>query len=318
MPIYVELPIERTTSKLADWIEINALIDPDKSVSIQDLLYSLRSEQDDPEDQIGESEADSTVSDVFSEIQRREKSAGDAYPFYLKGDKIKRKKGVTGFLSYKFCLLISFFGTDKHQYCEKWKKDNVAKKFEELSAVAVQSLLHNKNLYAKTVVFGWPRRWQGDVSNPRFLKALKKICSQCSEMKPRNRPAAEIAKDAGLDVIAWKGFPDKLPGGLLFLGQCAAGSDWGTKLGNVNRFKAFVEDHTPPITGMFIPHVPDISNTYHLDNWNITVQLLGGMLFNRCRIALLTKHWKDNWTNNLCRKALKQIKSQVSRDFLGR
>ena len=29
-------------------------------------------------------------------------------------------------------------------------------------------------------------------------------------------------KDGGIDVIAWKDFPDKLPGKLYLLGQCAS------------------------------------------------------------------------------------------------
>lgn len=314
MAIYIELPIDKTSCRLADWVEVNALLYPDGTVSKQDLLYPLKREEENPEDQIEQSDVDILASEVFSELARRSRSAGDGYPFSLDGAKIKRKKGRAGFLSYTFCLLISFFGVEKDEYCSDWRTNEVTKKFEELSAAAVESLLDNTKLGARAEVFGWPRRWQGNVLNPGFSKALEKICLECGEMKPRDRPAASTAKDAGLDVIAWKRFPDKLPGGLFFWGQCAAGMDWPSKLGSVRQFKAFVDEYTPPITGTFIPHMPDISSPRGEDEWSVYVQLYG-MLFNRSRIAYLTRNWRDDWTENLCRTALKEIRLQAARDL---
>jgi len=314
MPIYIQLPGEQTVTKLADWMEISALLDKDGCVSRQDLLSPLKAEKDTQEDQIEQSEADIIVLDIFTEIQRRTKATGNGYPFFLDGETIKRKHREKNFLSYIFCLLISFFGVENIQYCSDWKTSEVTKKFEELSAKTIQSLLDNKKLSAKVKVFGWPRRWDGDVTNPSFVEALKKICLECGEMKPKNRPTASTAKDAGLDIIAWKRFPDELSGGIFFLGQCATGSDWTSKLLDVKKFEVFIEDYTPPVTGTFIPHIPDISNPRSIDEWSINVQR-GGMLFNRCRIAYLAKDWSDNWANRLCRKALKEIRLQSVNDF---
>lgn len=299
---------------MADWLEISALLDSDGCASRQDILSPLKTEQDTQEDQIELSQADILVSDVFAEIERRTKAAGNEYPFYLDGEKIRGKNGEKNFLSYTFCLLISFFGVENRKYHTNWRNSEITKKFEELSASAIQSLLHNKQITAEVVVFGWPRKWKGDETNPSFTKALKDICFKCGEMKPKLRPSAETAKDAGLDIIAWKQFPDKLSGGIFFWGQCAAGTDWSSKLGDVKKFEVFVEEFTSPITGTFIPHIPDISNPKGMDEWSINIQR-GGMLFNRCRIAYLVKDWDDKWAKDLCRKALKEIKLQSVKKF---
>ena len=308
MPTYVELPIKRSPTKLADWLEVNALVDADGSASKQDLLCPLKRDQDLADDQVEQSEADLLASEVFCEINRRAESAGEAYPFSFDGEKIGRKGSPVKFLSYVYCLLISFFGVEKREYWQDWKVSETTKKFEELSATAVKSLLDNERLEAQVRVFGWPRRWKGNPKNPHFPKALKQLCQECVEMKPRDRPAAVNIKDAGLDVVAWKPFPDRLPGGLLFWGQCAAGADWRGKLADTIRFKAFLEDHTTPITGVFIPHVPDVSRADTLDELCIIIQQ-SGMFFNRCRIARLTEGWRDEWVGQLCSNGLKAIRT---------
>lgn len=308
MPTYAEFPIERSPTKLADWLEVNALIDTDGSASKQDLLCPLKRDQDLADDQVEQSEADLLASEVFCEIKRRTEFAGSGYPFSFDGEKIVRKASPAKFLSYVYCLLISFFGVDKREYWQDWKLNETAKKFEELSAAAVKALLTNQRLKARVRVFGWPRRWRGDAKNPHFPKALRQLCKECVEMKPRDRPAAVNAKDAGLDVVAWKPFPDGLPGGLLFWGQCATGADWQSKMGDAIRFKAFLQDHTTPVTGLFIPHVPDISRADTLDELCIMIQQ-AGMLFSRCRIARLTEDWKDQWVRRLCENCIKAIRS---------
>lgn len=309
MPTYIELPPHLIPSKLADWMEINALLDPDGSTAAEDLLSPLRAQSEIEEDQIGDSEAEILVTDIFSELRRRTIAAGKGYPFDLAGEKINKKNEHMNSLPYVFCLLISFFGVQNVQYYSSWKSNETTKKFEELSALAVRSLLDNQKLMAKVEIFGWPRRWKGKVTNPAFRTALTRICSSCGEMKPKDRPAASTAKDAGLDVLAWKQFPDKLCGGILFWGQCAAGSDWDDKLGDVKKFQLFLDEYTPPITGTFIPHITDTSSARAIDEWAMSVQQ-GGMMFNRCRIAYLARDWNDKWARDFCKKALKGIGRQ--------
>ena len=316
MPTYLELPKDRTPTCLADWIELNALIDTDGSVSRQDLLSILTGESEPPEkDQITSSQQDDLTDDAFGEIQRRVRSAGGSYPFFIDKEKVVRKEGK--YTPYIFCLLVAFYGVEERKLFSEWKKDEISKCFEELSELSIKNLLNNNILNAESCVFGWPRKWDGKADNPKFKLALHKLCTDCKQMKPKDRIIAQVAKDAGLDIVCWKTFPDKMLGGILFLGQCATGSNWTDKLSDIKKFTFFIDqDRTEPITGTFIPHMPDISDIAGEEKWIMHIQRTG-LLFNRCRIALLANNqWNDKWADKMCKKALKAIYKQAIKKYL--
>jgi len=310
MPVYTELPIEKTPSKLADWLEINALLDSDECASAQDLKYILENEEE-RENQIEESSSSEIVSQVFDEINNRITASTDGYPFKLvDGTVIKKKTGYVKFLPYTFCLLLSYYGPDKLEYGSEWKKDRMAKKFEELSGNVIKGLLKNKKLKSTVKIFGYPRRWKGKNTNPRFKTALEKICIGCGEMKPVQRATSTEAKDGGLDVIAWKKFPDQLQGGFVFAWQCCIGQNWTGKLGEVDDFfNWYICDSTQKIKGIFIPHLPDLITDINKEHW-LRNTLRSGMIFNRSRIALLAENWKDHFIEKWYRAALKKIREQ--------
>ena len=62
-----------TPIALADWLEIVALTAPDGDASAGDLDRPLR--------RLGTSSPEELIARVFTEIDRRVKAAGDAYPF---------------------------------------------------------------------------------------------------------------------------------------------------------------------------------------------------------------------------------------------
>jgi hypothetical protein len=307
MYVCTEPPIKKSPSSLADWLEINSLADPDGSVSRQDLISLLGLESED--DQVGQVESEDVISQIFSEIERRVEAVDGNYPFSFSGDRLIRKRGSGRYLPYIFCLLISYFGVDKRDFLKEWKKDQVTKKFEDLSAKATKALLGDGRLKTKVRIFGFPRRWRGDVTNPRFTEALRKICLDCGELTPKNRLAAATANDGGLDIIAWKRLPDKLPGNLFFLGQCAAGANWSDKLYDIESFLWFVEDAEGFIKGTFIPHVPDTDTDRSREDWS-RYRKDAGILFNRCRIAFLVEEWEDNSAKLFCQRALAKLRQE--------
>ena len=106
--------------------------------------------------------------------------------------------------------------------------------------------------------FGFPRA-QGNA----FLPALRLAYNSFGEGTVRsddNVPPGfpSELKDGGIDVIAWRDFPDKLPGKLYLLGQCASGKNWRGKTVKqyVDSFHGnWFTGHPPsePIKAMFIP-----------------------------------------------------------------
>jgi len=317
MPIYIELPIQKTTSKLTDWLEINALLDADGSVSAQDLRYNLDKEEEAEDDQIEETTLDQIVSQVFAEIDKRQRATKDKYPFRIvNGDKIVKKPGYVKFLPYIFCLLISYFGPEKKEYSSDWKTGKMSKKFEELSANAIRALLTSKKWKVKIRIFGYPRKWKGQSTNPRFSNALQSICDECGEMRSKGRVNASNAKDGGLDIIAWKRFPDQLQGCIVFAGQCAIGKDWKQKKYDVKDFfDWFVDDATMNIRGIFIPHIPDVDTRENKEEW-MRITTMGGIIFNRCRISFLSENWRDDSIKKLYKNVLREIKIQSRKLFV--
>jgi len=310
------MPSDKKTTKLTDWIEINILLDADKSASAQDLKYILQREQEVEDEQIDETNSDQFVGQVFNEIENRQKAAKAGYPFKLDaGSKIKQKSGNGKYLSYIFCLLLSYFGSSNEKICPDWKTNIMAKKFEELSANAIEALLRNEIFSTSVKVFGYPRKWKGKNANPRFVLALRRICRESGEMEPMGRKTAKMAKDGGLDVIAWKRFPDELRGGIVFAAQCTIGKNWHKKLHEIDDFfDWFVVDPPRRLHGIFIPHIPSLVEDVEIENW-LRYTRFAGTIFSRTRIAFLARHWKDDFVQGFCETALKNIRIQSHKDF---
>ena len=75
--------------------------------------------------------------------------------------------------------------------------------------------------------FGFPR-----ATGNAFLPALRDAYARFGHGDVRasilpGQPAA--TKDGGIDIIAWRDHPDRLPGKLYSLGQCASGKNWKGK-----------------------------------------------------------------------------------------
>ena len=79
----------------------------------------------------------------------------------------------------------------------------------------------------EVVSFGFPR-----PTGTAFLPALRATYERfgAGSVKQSVPPGFPVAtKDDGIDVIAWRDHPDRMPGKLYLLGQCASGVDWRTK-----------------------------------------------------------------------------------------
>jgi len=228
-------------------------------------------------------EEDDLLEDLINEVDRelnsRKKACGGAtgfYPYRMTHEGIAYSPNGSD-LTYRFLLLLSLFGKDAGP-----AGSNPEKLFEELCSHALHEYLGGITGGLERIVFGFPRR----LLPKHFPKALEELCQRMGEGAGAHGrvPDAE-QKDAKLDLVAWRSFPDGRRGKLVGFGQCATGDDWTDKAFELQPDKwcrLWMKDSAglDPFGSLFIPHRPSE------DDWLIAANY-GGVLFDRCRIAWL-------------------------------
>jgi hypothetical protein len=258
------------TLKLADWLELTALLVADKQSSAADLTAALRLASIFPD----ETALENMVLEVYHELEHRAQAAGKAYPFKIEGNTVtlccKRKKCRP----YVFCLCLSYFGFSN----KKPRKHYPERLFEDLSCDAATHYLNGRGIR-----FGWPRRRPFPA---QFISAVDCLCKlhvrEGEGFRPQ--PSVDDIKDDRVDIVAWKEFPDNHAGKLLLFGACAAGTHWEEKRLEL-RPDEFCKNwmiNDPPsplIKAFFVPH--RVQQT----DWDRYTRD-GGIIFDRCRISL--------------------------------
>jgi hypothetical protein len=234
---------------LADWLEVRALIVDDGSASSADMRRALVSmgvtgEEDVATVRLVDAE-EVMAAEAFAEIEDRIRACPDGYPFFVDGAQLKRRGDLDRYWAYNFCLLLAVQGANRGEAPVR-----SAELFEEVSEIAAR-----KYISGQSVKFGFPRR----VLPGGFMDALEKVCVQVGEGdKPKTRPGSADVKDARLDIVAWRPFPDRRRAQLILFGQCAAGGNWDDKLTDLQP-RAFTDLYwmDPPaadiVKGFFTP-----------------------------------------------------------------
>ncbi len=264
------LPIPSTDPiKLADWLEINALLANDKNSSIGDMERVLHRSA--VLEIYGNREAvEEKCAEVLTELTERSSSAGDSYPFESEGSVVRLKSRAEDFPAYIFCLCLSTFRMTQN----KAERIFPTRIFEDLAGIAARNYVAGES-----VRFAAPR-----VGLPKsFGAAVTALCMHLGEGETYKRQPPRSSQDRTVDVVAWKHFPDSLPGKLIVFGQCASGANWNKKLGELQP-RAFCEHWmndplvSVPLRAFFVPH--RISR----ESWKWTSRL-AGIVFDRCRLS---------------------------------
>jgi len=210
--------------------------------------------------------------EALDEIELRQNDCHGQYPFQIhRGGVIRPTKWAIQ-TPYVFMLALSHVGIRR-----RLKGIYPERHFESICKEAAQKYLAGQGLK-----FGHPRKGTELPSN--FKQAIAKLSLCIGEgdgLKPTHPPIP--AKDAELDVVAWRNFYDTRPGKVMIFGQCAAGHDWKEKLTKLTP-SAFCEDWfaeqppVKPVRAFFIPHCIDRRK------W-VSISRKAGILFDRCRIA---------------------------------
>jgi hypothetical protein len=261
MPANIPLPSETADPiVLADWLELLALSVDDGNASHGDLQRTLN--------RLGVDGFDIICTACMRELHRRVAASESNYPFTFTGTLLARRGDWREYVPYVFCLLLS--------YCDEKKKrvkgTNHELMFEQLACLAARGYLGGEVLR-----FGFPRK---DLP-AGFHDAIREVCGTVKEWTPVAGKTLK-RKDGGLDLVAWKPFPDQQIGKIILFGHCASGADWDAKINELqpNDFCSLWlgGDRSPIVKTFFIPRrlPPEL-----FADRAVSAKLF----FDRCRIA---------------------------------
>jgi len=243
---------------------------------------------------------ESLLSDLFFEFERRSTACSLQYPFEIdrRGAITCHSKFSSGELTYLYGLFSSECSLSRYLPSDFFSKDDRTKSpnlLQILGTVAAAGLVNGS-----AFSFGHPR-----PKFSAFAEALREVVEKrVQEGGLRNKPlpgSPVNIKDGGIDVIAWRDFPDGLPGKLLLLGQCATGkNNWYAKGVRIYRdtfFSDFFSEKfpSPIIEAIFVPFCL-ATNEYQVKGSTHTESLSGvfrhfttslGIVVDRCRLAYL-------------------------------
>lgn len=220
---------------------------------------------------------------ILEELGRRKELMKDLYPFEIDGGSLNYKPSQTGV--YEFCLAVARNprGTSKDM-------PHAAVVFEFISRDVLALYIGDG---AQGFRSGWPPH-ESEQRGSRIKDTFTKLSKLCGELcwNPTNYldldPDPQLLKDAGLDVVVWKPWPDSRLGQLFALGQCACGkNDVAGKAAELNlkRLREWLRplSYVEPVRCFLAAH--HIPNTSHL----FELSRDGGLVFDRARIALLAE-----------------------------
>ncbi|MGH8567058.1 MAG: hypothetical protein ACREXU_03345 [Gammaproteobacteria bacterium] len=233
-----------TRSALADWLELHALFSERRRSSKGDLVNALDIADDDrpgrfSHDEETREELDQGIleepraallQNVFEELEFRSSCLEGSYPFAIDSRRMvvhaefPPDEPHFGQVAYTFCLLATALRENKLAEIDDRleTEQHLALLFQVCACLAAGGYFGGA-----VCSFGFPRA-EGNA----FLPALKLVYQRFGHGDVKDAMEAghpRATKDAGIDVIAWRDHPDRLPGKLYSLGQCASGKNWKHK-----------------------------------------------------------------------------------------
>ena len=262
--------------ELADFAELTSW--QNNSTSTTSLSESLgRLEENDysagvPE----EEETDRFVETAYAEIEQREETCRDGYPFTMTHQgytlSVNRNTDNHKHIVYKYLLLATRLNMKDNRV---HANIDGALLFEYLAAEVARNYLGER---AESLVFGTAAGSSGFSS---------KINDLCKKMKEGGKfrthsNATQNTKDGKLDIVVWKPFTDDREGKLIVFGQCKTGTSYNDQLTHLQPISFCTKwfDSFPavlPVRAFFVSEALS-RNSWYNDASD------AGLLFDRCRI----------------------------------
>lgn len=231
-------------SALADWLELHALLSPRRVSSKGDLLNAFDIADDDRGARFSHDEHTgedldqgileeprlALLENVFEELEFRSACLGDSYPFDVDARRLVVRTAFAenvvhaGQVAYTFCLLATALRERAISGIEGLPEteQEMALLFQVCACLAAGGYFGGA-----VCSFGFPRQ-EGNAFLPALQAAYRRFGhGDVKTSIEAGHPSA--TKDGGIDVIAWRDHPDRLPAKLYSLGQCASGKNWKQK-----------------------------------------------------------------------------------------
>jgi len=263
----------------SDWIEGIVLFGSEEKVSQAEMVDRLVEEEIYKDQDF----AWEFILDVWSELHRRRNWIGVDQPFRVTSKSFERICTWEDSPADAFCMILTFskwypgwasqFG---HDYTTQGEL------FEELIQASLGVQFSGWEIH-KT---GWSR---SNVTN--LESVVNQIAGKLGEGVGQLRPWTNAkAKDAGLDLLCYRPFPDKRVGIPVFLMQCASGeADFEDKLRtpDLKIWEKLIVFTAHPKKAFATPlALVD-------DDFKRYCNIVDGMLMDRCRILAAGKHKRD-------------------------
>jgi hypothetical protein len=268
--------------KLADWLEVEALLSSDGIGKLRELARTLeiggRVEVDEStlveQESIEPEELIDQLDSVIPTLAQRADTCVTAYPFIIdqEGTHVRAHESWAS-STYTWMLLSCHFPANG-RFSRGKSAIYHARLFETLCVEAAKRYLGGDAQGACSFHFASPR-----PDRSGFATALGRL-QAAMHAEPRNLETRD-EKDSDLDVMAWRPWNDRVSNYLALFGQCAGGNNWDQKFPNPCKFTDnWIELHGPdPIAALFLPRM--------LDAHEFRTNRSQGVIFNRCRIAAL-------------------------------
>jgi len=248
--------------QVADWIETTLLARGTRQMG-EDELTGLAANE------IGASAAQ--VSFAQRVMTQRASTLVGSYPFVVSPFAVRALPSATS--SPYAALLLLTSGSVARQLLSASSTQEMEVLFERIAEGALAQLWGPAG---RAVRFGWP----SDVGRPpEFPAAIQWLANQLGvPVGGGYRPP--IRKDGGVDVIAWRAFPDGRAGFPVVLAQCTLQADLITKASDVEPrvWASWLRMDVDPVTVLVVPQT--------IGDDRLWGQLaLRGMVLERTRLA---------------------------------
>jgi len=249
----------------ADWIEASVLFAVDQ-VSQADFVDALIENNT----YNNQDFAYDWVSNVFRELERRFSLLGHGCALIREGARIRRLCKWEERSAYAFCVALTMVPHYRKRIeakCGKAYTEQGAL-FERLCAESLRAL------HWEVAQVGWSRSASNSIQDK--VNALAAAIGEPANDQAIQRWAEPDAKDGGLDLVAWKEFPDGLSGRPICLVQVASGENWADKLHtpNVALWAKLIDFATRPRRGLAMPFAPEKEYFRRQSNHDLVMLLM--------------------------------------------
>ena len=204
--------------RLADWIEINLVVDNEPAISVADLMSNLAAEPPDTADESETREqywdnAERLADDALGELSHRARWLTTSYPIVLDGDVAMLREDVQHLELWRFVTLLRA----RQMYPAVFAGDanEAGLLFEELATLALGAYAGSQS--ARSVRFGLAGGARESSLPSQIGDAITTLSARMGERV--GALPARNDRDYGADVIAWRPFGDHRAGQLVIIGQ---------------------------------------------------------------------------------------------------